>query len=252
MDFLKKSISSYFCAMSNIKNCYLIDEGNTSIKIAKMENGSFGSLIRIGKEELNNFDFEELPIACSSVISKGLTSMSERKLNIFEINTSCKLGFSSKYQSMVTLGIDRMCNVQAMSVLRENENRLCIDIGTCIKFDFLNAQDEYLGGSISPGINLRYRSLNDYTDRLPLLNSKVSTDLIGNSTQESIISGVMNGIQNELLGMVHEYEREYGQVSIFLTGGDSKYFDLTQKNNIFADENLTLRGIHSVFNLNAI
>ena len=153
---------------------------------------------------------------------------------------------------MLTLGIDRMCNVQAMSELRENENRVCIDIGTCVKYDFLNFRNEYLGGSITPGINLRYKALNDYTDKLPLCDSHETHFLIGNDTRKSIESGVLNGIRFEILGMIDKYEKEFGRVSVFLTGGDSRYFDFTQKNNIFADENLTLKGIHSVYNLNAL
>lgn len=237
--------------MNKSDHCFLVDEGNSTVKIAFVENGVIQSVQKITVNELQSFDFKNYPIACSSVIKDGLININNSRHDLYFVTHESQVSFNNRYHCSNTLGIDRLCNVQAMSSLRLGGNRLSVDIGTCIKFDFLNDQNDYLGGSISPGIRLRYQSLNDYTDKLPLLNIKQVPKLIGNKTDDSVISGVLNGIYFEILGMINKYEKQFGELSVFLTGGDSKYFDFTQKNNIFAHENLTLIGLHSVYKVNA-
>jgi type III pantothenate kinase len=145
-----------------------------------------------------------------------------------------------------------MCNVAGMLKYAKNKNCLSVDIGTCIKFDFITADTAYIGGSIAPGIRLRYQSLNEYTSNLPLLNETTAVSLIGQHTQNSMISGVLNGIRAEITGMIARYEQEYGPIDIYMTGGDAIYFDIPQKNNIFAVENLTLEGAVEIYKLNAL
>jgi type III pantothenate kinase len=169
---------------------------------------------------------------------------------IFWINHKVKLPFKIKYLSPTTLGIDRICNVAAISKTNQSTNRLIIDIGTCIKFDFLNDKNEYEGGSISPGLKLRYKALNLFTDKLPLIETSDKVNLIGNSTESSIQSGVQNGIESEINGLISKYREKYNDLSIYITGGDAHYFDLVQKNGIFADEILTLKGILEIYLLN--
>ena len=123
---------------------------------------------------------------------------------------------------------------------------------TCIKFDFISSDAVYEGGSIAPGIYLRYKSLNDYTSNLPLLNDTKQTSLIGHNTSNSIISGVLNGMNAEIIGMINRYNEKFGSIDIYLTGGDIRYFDIPQKNNIFAVENLTILGAVEIFKLNAL
>ena len=241
----------YFCHVKKSDRCFLVDEGNSLVKIAFVDKGIIQSVKKITINELAYFNFENLPVACSSVVENGLMTSHNANIDIYNVSSKSIVSFKNSYSSINSLGIDRLCNVQAMTALRNFGNRLAVDIGTCIKFDFLNSQNEYLGGSISPGIRLRYKSLNDYTHKLPLLNATEVPKLIGINTDESIISGVLNGIYFEILGMIEKYEMQFGELSVFLTGGDSKYFDFTQKNNIFAHENLTLTGIHSVYQVNA-
>jgi type III pantothenate kinase len=126
-----------------------------------------------------------------------------------------------------------------------------VDIGTCVKFDFLDKENCYLGGSISPGARLRFQSLHDYTARLPLLEIQRFEDLVGNSSQNAIYAGVMTGMRAEILQMIEMYEQQFGEIQVYLTGGDCVYFDMGKKNNIFATENLTLVGIFQLFKQNA-
>ena len=145
-----------------------------------------------------------------------------------------------------------MCNIAALSNQLIGKPKLVIDIGTCIKFDFLDSHHVYKGGSISPGLRLRLNSLHQNTGRLPLLNATHEPiPLIGNSTEQSILSGVQNGMQNEINGMIDSYLTEYPDLTIFVTGGDHGYFDFDRKNVIFADENLTLKGIYTIYSFHA-
>ena len=117
---------------------------------------------------------------------------------------------------------------------------------------YISSDAVYEGGSIAPGIHIRYKSLNDYTSNLPLLSDTKQTSLIGHNTSNSIISGVLNGMNAEIIGMINRYNEKFGSIDIYLTGGDIRYFDIPQKNNIFAVENLTILGAVEIFKLNAL
>ena len=108
-----------------------------------------------------------------------------------------------------------------------------------------------MGGSIAPGIDLRYKSLNDYTGKLPLISNKLNTQLVGNDTKSSIHSGVINGINAEINGLIEMYSEQFSGLTFFMTGGDARYFDIDSKNDIFADENLTLIGLYEIYQQNA-
>jgi len=231
---------------------YLIDAGNSLIKLGVYKTGQvilvnyFNDLSSLLQQLEPN-----APIAISSVLNSNFRKHFKNYENsILWIDHQVKLPYKIMYLSPTTLGIDRICNVAAISKTNQFTNRLIIDIGTCIKFDFLNAENEYEGGSISPGLKLRYKALNLFTDKLPLIEISEKVNLIGNSTESAIQSGVQNGIESEINGLISKYREKYHDLSIYITGGDAHYFDLAQKNNIFADEILTLKGILEIYLLN--
>jgi type III pantothenate kinase len=136
------------------------------------------------------------------------------------------------------------------------QNRLVIDAGTCITYDFIDENDNYLGGAISPGIRLRFESLHNYTAKLPLLSLEAINDqdtelekisFIGNSTFESINSGVINGVINEIEGFISQYEAVYPKFIIILTGGDAEFLAKRLKNTIFANSNFLLESLNQIF-----
>ena len=231
---------------------YLIDAGNSLIKLGVYKKGQvilvnyfidLSSLI----QQLD----PNAPIAISSVLNSNFKEDFTNVLNpVFWVSHQVKLPFKINYLTPSTLGIDRICNVAAISKINPFTPRLVIDIGTCIKFDFLNAKNEYEGGSISPGLLLRFKALNLFTDKLPLIETSDKVNLIGNSTESAIQSGVQNGMNAEIIGLILEYKVKYTDLNVFVTGGDAHYFDLAQKNVIFADENLTLKGILEIYLLN--
>jgi type III pantothenate kinase len=247
-NFLLIKCPAYLCAMLS-EDIYILDIGNSAVKIACYRNGLMQEVKRASPEECLSFDWKDKTVVLANVAAQELVSeIKKTARKLVEVDSSFSSGFTSKYTSMHTLGIDRLCNVEAMAITGIEGDMLCVDIGTCLKFDFLDRHKTYLGGSISPGIDLRLKSLNDYTARLPLLQKKRFPNIMGDSTSHAILSGVMKGIEAEIFQMISWYEAQYPDLTIFVTGGDASYFDFLQKSNIFADENLTLKGIFSMYN----
>lgn len=244
--------------MINKETVLVLDAGNTSIKIAVFQKGEIADIYRIGnadlpeiKSILNRYNYP--PAILSSVLSENDSRVLSELIGdciIVDQNTPVPIAYD--YYTVQSLGIDRICNAVAISSICPGKKKVSIDIGTCVKFDFVNENEIYQGGSISPGINLRYKSLNDYTANLPLLNETAKSVLIGKSTNECIHSGVLNGIQAEINEFIQRYTSELGDLTFFMTGGDSHFFEIHGKNNIFVDENLTLKGLHQIYKFNAL
>ncbi len=230
-----------------------VDFGNTDIKVAKFIKGELTEMKRFSSEEkLFEFLPPDLPIVVSSVRSKAIeANLKESFKEIIFIQSKLKLPFENKYSTPETLGIDRLCNAAALSKKTEYGEKLAVDFGTCIKFDFINKKNEYLGGSIAPGLKMRFRSLSQQTANLPLIQPGDLVKLIGQTTSESIQSGVQNGFIREVIGMIEQYEQQFPDLKVYFTGGDLQNFDFPQKNNIFVDENLTIIGISEIYKLNA-
>lgn len=244
--------------MTKQSTVFVLDAGNTTIKVGVFKNNELTQVQRFESSNLELIrawknEIDDAPCVLSSVLSmeqtKQLVSFFKHCL-IVQYNTPFPIEFT--YKTPQTLGIDRICNAVAISHIAKDKNAVCIDIGTCIKFDFVDNNSVYQGGSIAPGIHLRYKSLNDYTANLPLLNETSQSPLIGQSTTESIQSGVINGIQAEINHLIQRYSQEFDDLTFFMTGGDAQYFDILRKNNIFVDENLTLKGLYQIYLFNAL
>ncbi len=231
----------------------IVDAGNTSIKVAQVKNSQIQSVKRFDDISDALGSISDTVVVCASVLNENFKQLVIDKGGQFhQVTHQSALPFESAYSSMETIGIDRLCNVAGAMKTFESEHCLIVDIGTCIKFDFISAKNVYLGGSISPGINLRYKALHEFTSKLPLIDSKANASIIGDSTASSIHSGVINGIMHEIQGMILRYEKDFGQLKILITGGDASYFEFPQKSNIFANKNLTLEGIVEIYEINAL
>ena len=132
-----------------------------------------------------------------------------------------------------------------------NNNVLIIDAGTCITFDFVTKDNDYLGGAISPGIRLRYKALNNLTANLPLLETTQPLTIIGNSTETAIHSGIVFGIINEIDGTIDYYKQKYPDLTVILTGGDTNFLSNQLKNSIFANSNFLLEGLNFILDYNS-
>ena len=238
---------------------FIVDIGNTSIKSIIYRDNQYQEVHRFDtdKDFLNYIEKNNL-IETSTIISSVRSVDSTIKLaSIFNhyslLSYKTFIPIKNTYSTPKTLGNDRLANVIFANHIFPKENNLVIDIGTCIKFDFINDQEEYLGGSISLGFSSRYKALHNLTDNLPLLNNETTTQLIGIDTTSSIASGVYLGMLAEIRQFITEYESFYDKVNIFLTGGDLSYFEnkeLSQKNSIFVDSILTLKGLKVILDYN--
>jgi len=238
----------------------IIDFGNTLKKIAVFDKNKLVQLYTY--EEFNICVLKEIvekhPKINSAIISSVINYPKEiddfLTTNFFfiKLNSETHIPITNRYESPKTLGNDRIAAVVAASNKFENKNLLVIDAGSCITYDFINKDKEYLGGAISPGIRLRFKSLNSFTDKLPLLTPQNIDYLIGKTTQESILSGIVNGITAELDGIIDSYKEIYKDLTIIMSGGDHYYFDKRLKNNIFALPNIVLLGLNIILDFNEI
>jgi type III pantothenate kinase len=174
----------------------------------------------------------------------------KKKVEVLELSHELRLPFVNNYTTPKTLGVDRIALVSASVEQFSELNVLIIDAGTCITYDFVNTTNEYLGGAISPGIRLRYKTLHALTANLPLLETKSPDDILGNSTENAIHSGVVFGVLKEIDGVIDDYAKKYKHLTVILTGGDTKFLSNQLKNGIFANSNFLLEGLNFILDYN--
>ncbi|MDY7394772.1 type III pantothenate kinase [Aureibaculum sp. 2210JD6-5] len=235
----------------------IIDIGNTRAKIAVFNKDNM--LVSLISEHNNtNKNIEKLKktynienCILSSVANVEADLEVDRFNTFVKLNHKTKVPFQNKYKTPTTLGVDRIALASGAANKYPNKNVLIIDSGTCITYDFINTKNEYLGGAISPGIDIRYKSLNQFTANLPLLE-QADYKLIGTDTKSSIHSGVLNGFIQEIDGVIGQYQRKYSNLTVVLTGGDTKFLAKKLKSSIFATPNFLLEGLNSIliYNLN--
>jgi len=235
----------------------LIDNGNSFCKIALYSSNKIIKTKSIKSISLNEIkqiikDFPLQNSVISSVIEfpSSVSSYIKSKSYLLEFNHTTPIPIINKYKTKKTLGLDRLSAVIGANSIFSKENILVIDIGTCIKYDFINLNREYLGGSISPGLSMRYEALNTFTGKLPLIRHKNINTLYGNTTEESIITGVNNGIVGEINQKCERYSKEFPGIKILVSGGDYKYFVKQINFPIFAVPNIVLIGLNEILNYN--
>lgn len=164
-------------------------------------------------------------------------------------NSETPIPIKNNYASASTLGSDRLAAAIGAFELYPGRDVLVIDAGTCIKYNFTNAANQYLGGAISPGLKMRFKAMHDYTSRLPLLQLDDDYNtFIGTTTQDSILSGVINGSVAEIDGFIQLYKEQYPDLICVITGGDSEHLAKRLKNSIFTHQNLVLKGLNHILN----
>lgn len=236
----------------------IIDVGNTSVKVAVFEqNTIIFSVVFDKKIILSELKKIIRKYKITDGIMSSVASISEKKIEKIQkliklrlVSSTTKVPFINLYKTPKTLGVDRIALVCSAVTKYPNKNVLVIDAGTCITFDFVNSKSEYLGGAISLGINLRYKALHSFTAKLPLLEKKETNNFIGKSTEESIHSGVVNGVVKELDGIIKDYKEKYGNLTAVLTGGDTNFLSKQLKSSIFANQNFLLYGLNQLLIFN--
>ena len=155
------------------------------------------------------------------------------------------------YRTPETLGRDRLAAAVGAAERFPGRNVLVVDFGTALTIDLVTADGTFRGGFISPGVRSRFRSLHDYTAKLPLCAPTEEMLPLGVTTETAVMQGVMQGAAYEIGGHMERMGAEYGDLCTIFTGGDAKYFAKRIKNTIFADCNLVFRGLNRILEYNA-
>lgn len=166
------------------------------------------------------------------------------------LSPETKLPFTNAYATPHTLGMDRIALICAARSLFLEKPVLVIGAGTCITLNFINQDGVFLGGSIHPGLQMRFWAMHTYTKKLPLIPFQLENPLIGDSTQTSMLSGVVNGAVHEIDGMIDEYKVKNPKLAVIISGGDAQIFESKLKNKIFAIPNCVLLGLNQILNYN--
>jgi type III pantothenate kinase len=236
----------------------IIDLGNTNKKLALYQNGKLSEMHMFPELKMNIIrDFvKQHPgvenCILSSVINhpESLNHYLRNHFRFIELNENTPIPIRNLYSHPKTLGNDRLAAAVAGASIFPGRDVLVINAGSCITYDFINKQNEYLGGAISPGTQMRFMSLNTFTGKLPLVTLKESHDLTGNDTENSVLSGVVNGIIREIEGNAALYMKKYRGLHVILSGGDLNYFDKRLKISIFAVPNIVLEGLYQILAFN--
>lgn len=233
----------------------VIDIGNTQVKVAVFEqtillfkdqflqNQLFSGLLDLTEQyNIKNTIISHVAYLDQSILEK----IKDLVGNLIELNHETKIPFFNNYLTPKTLGVDRLALIAAATAQFPRKNVLVIDAGSCITFDFLDDLNTYCGGSISPGIEMRYKAVNHYTANLPLLKRVEVIPHLGNSTENAIHNGILNGVIYEIEGVISQYLAKNQKLTVVLTGGDTIFLAKNLKSSIFAIPNFLLEGLNSI------
>ena len=236
----------------------VVDIGNNFFKLGIFENSNLVFSF-FDKNDKIDVEIEKIIRSYSKITSALISNVSSIEINdilnklnikIYELDSTFIFPFKLNYKTPESLGNDRLALAAAATILFPNSNNLVIDAGTCITIDFIDNNNNFIGGSISPGVKMRYDSLNHYTANLPLLKNENNFNYPGDSTNASIHAGIIGGVSNEINGFIKQINSRNDKVNVILTGGDAKILSKTLKITIFANQNFILEGLNSILNLN--
>lgn len=233
------------------------DFGNTRLKCAVFENRKFikecvlENADRVSIQQLID-QYKPDRSILSSVINHPpeIEELLAKHAHFHKLGYASKLPFTTPVGKPETIGADRLAIVAAAVDLLPNQHNLAIGLGTCITYNFVNRSHEFLGGSISPGMNMRFRAMHEQTALLPLIKAEFNFPLVGFDTKTNLLSGVILGIAKEIDGIIEAYSLKYSNFNVLLTGGDMGFFVPHLKNKIFADPYLIYKGLYAISEYN--
>ncbi len=234
-----------------------LDFGNTRLKAALFGNNRLKEIFVLGEDPiahlktlLNTYTPEYSIL--SSVIKHPpvIEELLHQKTKFHKLSNTSLLPFTIPVGKPETVGADRLAIAAAAVDLFPGKNNLAIALGTCITFNFINSRHQLIGGSISPGMELRFKSLNQFTAQLPLVEGTWNVPLVAYDTATNIQAGVVLGIAKEVDGIIDAYKERYGNFNAVLTGGDIAFVASHLKNGIFADPELIFKGLYAISKLN--
>ncbi|MBX2888450.1 MAG: type III pantothenate kinase [Ferruginibacter sp.] len=241
--------------MSEITLC--LDFGNTRKKAAIFYNQEIKEIEVLEgamPEEIKNIFKKYRPqyVILSSVVNHNeeIENFLRNNTHFHRLGNHSKMNFLLPVSKSETVGADRLAMAAAAVHFFPGKNNLIIGLGSCITYNFINQYNQFLGGAISPGKEMRFRAMHEFTAKLPLVEQQAHFPLTGYDTRTNLLSGVLNGIASEIDGMIEKYEEKYGNFNVVLTGGDIGYFATRLKYRIFADPDFLFKGMYAISKLN--
>ena len=233
------------------------DFGNTRKKVAVFQEAELKEAITLGDDLLTTVgqlitQYQPERSILSSVIEHdpAIENLLASKTKFHKLSHLTKVAFTTPVGKPESIGADRLALTAAAVHFYAGKNNLVIGLGTCITYNFINKYNEFVGGGISPGLEMRLKALNYYTAKLPLVKADSNVPLIGYDTTTNITSGVVMGMAKEIDGFIEAYRERWRNFNVLLTGGDIVYLASHLKNKIFADPDLIFKGLYAISEVN--
>jgi type III pantothenate kinase len=233
------------------------DFGNTRKKVAVFNKAELDKVVVLKddtEESIQQLIDEYKPqrSILSSVIehNPGMETLLAANTAFHKLSHLTKLAFTTPVGKPETIGADRLALCAAAVRFYPTKNNLVIGMGTCITYNFINKYHEFLGGGISPGLEMRLRAMSQFTAKLPLIKPSANVPLMGYDTNTNLLCGAVLGMAKEIDGFIDAYKEKYGNFNVVLTGGDIVYLASHLKNKIFADPDLIFKGLYAISEVN--
>ena len=240
-----------------MKKTLCFDFGNTRLKCGVFQEEVFIEEIELPDDSILTIEkllqqYQPQNTILSSVIkhNEGIEAVLSEKTNFHKLSHLTNVNFTTPVGKPESIGADRLALVAAAVHYYPGKNNLVIGLGSCITYNFINQYHQFIGGAISPGMEMRFKTMHDYTALLPLVQKDWNFPVIGYDTKTNLQSGVIAGITYEIDGFIDYYGDKYGNFNVVLTGGDSAYFAGQLKNKIFADLNFLFKGLYAISEVN--
>ncbi|GAC1528632.1 MAG: type III pantothenate kinase [Sediminibacterium sp.] len=236
-----------------MQKTFCFDFGNTRLKCAVFEDKALKEVLVLENDQTETImqlvtRYQPTHSILSSVINHNpaMETLLNAHTRFHKLDHRSKLPLTTPVGKPETIGADRLAIVAAAVDLFPHQHNLAIGLGSCITYNFVNKFHEFLGGSISPGMNMRFRAMHEQTALLPLIQPEHRFPLVGFDTKTNLLSGVLLGMSKEIDGIIDAYALKYSNFNVLLTGGDMAFFVPHLKNRIFADPNLIYKGLYAI------
>ncbi len=240
----------------------VVDIGNTRTKIAFFENNEL-----VEKAILDNGSLGELSAAISEqpldgVIfsatgkdTEGVENFLSHHYPFVKFDHTTPIPIKNKYKTPETLGKDRLAAAVAAKMLFPKDNCLVIDAGTCLTYNFVTANSQFIGGNVSPGLTMRLKAMHHFTAKLPEIERNTEgvefMDIIGTSTETALRIGAQVGVLAEIEGFHARFLQQFGKLKTLLTGGDGefimKHIAISER---YFERHLVFQGLNQILNFN--
>ena len=240
-----------------MKTTLCFDFGNTRLKCAVFRGKKMSEVVVLDNDKAETIDkiikqYRPANTILSSVINHApeVEELLKQSTSFHKLSYQSKLPFTTPVGKPETIGADRLALAAAAVAFFPRKHNVVIALGSCITFNFINKFGEFLGGSISPGLEMRFKAMHNYTALLPMVEPDWNFPLIGYDTRTNLLSGVILGMSKEIDGFIDEYALKYSNFNAHLTGGNMPFFQPHLKNKIFADPYFLYKGLYAISEAN--